>query len=75
MGTYYYANDSSSFLNLRFENDVNKYGTQAEAVDLNEERAFENDVNKYGTQASNNGYPALYRFENDVNKYGTQAAQ
>ena len=44
------ADESSSFLNLRFENDVKMYGTQtlegAEAGDV----MFENDVKMYGTQ-------------------------
>ena len=44
------ADESSSFLNLRFENDVKMYGTQTsqrlrEAIDM-----FENDVKMYGTQ-------------------------
>lgn len=38
------ADESSSFLNLRFENDVKMYGTQA--GDFKEQRnaVFENDV-------------------------------
>ena len=44
------ADESSSFLNLRFENDVKMYGTQTE-MDIKEHTAmFENDVKMYGTQ-------------------------
>ena len=41
------ADESSSFLNLRFENDVKMYGTQTNwnTVDLN--ALFENDVKMY----------------------------
>ena len=48
----FYADESISFLNLRFENDVNMYGTQAHDLTDNREELFENDVNMYGTQAS-----------------------
>ena len=44
------ADESSSFLNLRFENDVKMYGTQTANSALNEILAFENDVKMYGTQ-------------------------
>ena len=47
----FYADESISFLNLRFENDVNKYGTQAEQNKTDIASLFENDVNMYGTQA------------------------
>ena len=47
----FYADESISFLNLRFENDVNMYGTQAVFSCLTIFLAFENDVNMYGTQA------------------------
>ena len=69
----FYANDGISFLNLRFENDVKMYGTQASFACFIAIRAFENDVKMYGTQA------VLFRrfwyawFENDVKMYGTQA--
>ena len=43
-----------SFLNLRFENDVKMYGTQAKMDDVPKEGQFENDVKMYGTQARNN---------------------
>ena len=44
------ADESSSFLNLRFENDVKMYGTQTRyAVDYGNS-SFENDVKMYGTQ-------------------------
>ncbi len=46
--------DGISFLNLRFENDVNMYGTQAKHIDGGLNMKFENDVNMYGTQALNN---------------------
>ena len=43
------ADESSSFLNLRFENDVKMYGTQTEIKSKFSEK-FENDVKMYGTQ-------------------------
>ena len=51
----FYADESISFLNLRFENDVNMYGTQAERSDTMTPSLFENDVNMYGTQARYSG--------------------
>ena len=44
------ADESSSFLNLRFENDVKMYGTQTNSAVSNGENTFENDVKMYGTQ-------------------------
>ena len=44
------ADESSSFLNLRFENDVKMYGTQTKRKDGGELLPFENDVKMYGTQ-------------------------
>ena len=44
-------NESISFLNLRFENDVKTYGTQAMRISQISETVFENDVKTYGTQA------------------------
>ena len=68
----FYVNDGISFLNLRFENDVEMYGTQTEAGHQEGDRKFENDVEMYGTQT----HPAQDRrhrmFENDVEMYGTQ---
>ena len=43
-------NEGSSFLTLRFENDVNMYGTQTLLVYESLPEEFENDVNMYGTQ-------------------------
>ena len=43
-------NEGSSFLTLRFENDVNMYGTQTNADFGSVRTLFENDVNMYGTQ-------------------------
>ena len=43
-------NEGSSFLTLRFENDVNMYGTQTLSLALSKAHTFENDVNMYGTQ-------------------------
>ena len=67
-------NEGSSFLTLRFENDVNMYGTQTPSGRGRTRQWFENDVNMYGTQT----YMQLRRkkplFENDVNMYGTQTA-
>ena len=47
------ADESSSFLNLRFENDVKMYGTQTMVHRSNANFLFENDVKMYGTQTSN----------------------
>ena len=44
------ADESSSFLNLRFENDVKMYGTQTTVYGANDGFKFENDVKMYGTQ-------------------------
>ena len=66
-------NESISFLNLRFENDVKTYGTQAHLVHHRKHREFENDVKTYGTQAVNSGKQCFGWFENDVKTYGTQA--
>ena len=46
------ADESSSFLNLRFENDVKMYGTQTHSSRLSSGFGFENDVKMYGTQTS-----------------------
>ena len=51
MSTLFYADDGISFLNLRFENDVKMYGTQAGWSEETVEAMFENDVKMYGTQA------------------------
>ena len=44
------ADESSSFLNLRFENDVKMYGTQTRSEAVERITMFENDVKMYGTQ-------------------------
>ena len=44
------ADESSSFLNLRFENDVKMYGTQTNEGCVMVDGKFENDVKMYGTQ-------------------------
>ena len=44
------ADESSSFLNLRFENDVKMYGTQTKENESESRHVFENDVKMYGTQ-------------------------
>ena len=44
------ADESSSFLNLRFENDVKMYGTQTQKTIDKVVKEFENDVKMYGTQ-------------------------
>ena len=69
----FYADESISFLNLRFENDVNMYGTQAITISAITVFLFENDVNMYGTQANKIRCTLFRPFENDVNMYGTQA--
>lgn len=40
----FYASDGISFLNLRFENDVKTYGTQATVNTISISIEFENDV-------------------------------
>ena len=65
-------NEGSSFLTLRFENDVNMYGTQTIRKKPQQEKWFENDVNMYGTQTFSAQIRLSYQFENDVNMYGTQ---
>ena len=45
-----YAYDGMSFLNLRFENDVKKYGIQTRKFVSATDTRFENDVKKYGIQ-------------------------
>ena len=66
------ADESSSFLNLRFENDVKMYGTQTNQGGINGICRFENDVKMYGTQTSYVSIVASDLFENDVKMYGTQ---
>ncbi len=46
----FYVNDGISFLNLRFENDVEMYGTQTHFQFVFFFLWFENDVEMYGTQ-------------------------
>ncbi len=62
-----------SFLNLRFENDVKMYGTQAGYYASSGGCLFENDVKMYGTQAKERRNLDRDMFENDVKMYGTQA--
>ena len=66
-------NESISFLNLRFENDVKTYGTQAMCIYSSIWKLFENDVKTYGTQADLANGVVVTLFENDVKTYGTQA--
>ena len=61
---------ASSFLNLRFENDVNQYGYLTNLPVLLSTCWFENDVNQYGYLTSIIDIPKHGRFENDVNQYG-----
>ena len=65
-------NEGSSFLTLRFENDVNMYGTQTSWIVIHNIIRFENDVNMYGTQTKILPISIIIGFENDVNMYGTQ---
>ena len=51
LSTPFYADEGISFLDLRFENDVKMYGTQAVAGLTLDCPSFENDVKMYGTQA------------------------
>ena len=66
------ADESSSFLNLRFENDVKMYGTQTVMSIGSYLPPFENDVKMYGTQTNAVRVPICRLFENDVKMYGTQ---
>ena len=66
------ADESSSFLNLRFENDVKMYGTQTYTGAFPSSGEFENDVKMYGTQTDRLPYLIPPWFENDVKMYGTQ---
>ena len=66
------ADESSSFLNLRFENDVKMYGTQTSTRHPFQPRPFENDVKMYGTQTLPLHQSPEVVFENDVKMYGTQ---
>ena len=66
------ADESSSFLNLRFENDVKMYGTQTYTHAGTTTCGFENDVKMYGTQTSPRASRTVPLFENDVKMYGTQ---
>ena len=68
------ADESSSFLNLRFENDVKMYGTQTIRILLADEIEFENDVKMYGTQTQSAPVRWGELFENDVKMYGTQTS-
>ena len=54
LSTPFYADEGISFLDLRFENDVKMYGTQARQGDKTNIILFENDVKMYGTQAKIN---------------------
>ena len=69
------ADESSSFLNLRFENDVKMYGTQTTQTLIYLSSAFENDVKMYGTQTNWNTVDLNALFENDVKMYGTQTTK
>ena len=66
------ADESSSFLNLRFENDVKMYGTQTSGFTSAFCYPFENDVKMYGTQTRIRSQILSEPFENDVKMYGTQ---
>ena len=66
------ADESSSFLNLRFENDVKMYGTQTIYANSLADLKFENDVKMYGTQTCRRNPVNRSTFENDVKMYGTQ---
>ena len=68
----FYVNDGISFLNLRFENDVEMYGTQTGSDFSQQEPMFENDVEMYGTQTVFQLIISHFLFENDVEMYGTQ---
>ena len=58
LSTTFYADEGISFLDLRFENDVKMYGTQASDAAAKFMTPFENDVKMYGTQALATDYTA-----------------
>lgn len=60
------ADESSSFLNLRFENDVKMYGTQTRSDKKEPGGKFENDVKMYSTQTFSGQILLNRTFENDV---------
>lgn len=60
------ADESSSFLNLRFENDVKMYGTQTDKTLFPSSSLFENDVKMYSTQTFSGQILLNRTFENDV---------
>lgn len=60
------ADESSSFLNLRFENDVKMYGTQTDRLPYLIPPWFENDVKMYSTQTFSGQILLNRTFENDV---------
>lgn len=60
------ADESSSFLNLRFENDVKMYGTQTPCPEKPSSTMFENDVKMYSTQTFSGQILLNRTFENDV---------
>lgn len=49
LSTTFYADEGISFLDLRFENDVKMYGTQALLISSLYNILFENDVKMYVT--------------------------
>ena len=66
------ADESSSFLNLRFENDVKMYGIQTDVRAGTMLVSFENDVKMYGIQTTHPHSTHKSLFENDVKMYGIQ---
>ena len=66
------ADESSSFLNLRFENDVKMYGTQTRVPHSSMIGTFENDVKMCGTQTPIIVFCGFFSFEHDVKMYSTQ---
>ena len=74
LSTEIYVGDGISFLNLRFENDVELYGTQTMMAVIAAATPFENDVELYGTQTIFGACQPLAPFENDVELYGTQTS-
>ena len=68
----FYVSDGISFSNLRFENDVEMYGAQTDAIYLGHKVQFENDVEMYGAQTIIGAIIYAVMFENDVEMYGAQ---
>ena len=62
----FYVSDGISFSNLRFENDVEMYGAQADWSVYTVLSSFENDVEMYGAQADTDAEAEALLFEHQT---------